>query len=136
MNKYNAKRINTSDGIFDSVGEYKYWLELNELKNDITIELRPVKIQRQIPFKFIVNGILICKYVADFVITYNDNSIEVHDFKNPYLLGKGKSTPAGAIFQYKKKLMKALYNIDIKIITNENTKNRKGKRQPIKIKSE
>lgn len=127
MNKYNARRINTSDGIFDSAGEYKYWLELNAFKQDITQPFRPDIIQRQITFKFVVNGLLICKYIADFVITFTDGTIEVHDFKNPYLLGKGKATPAGAIFQYKKKLMKALYNIDIKIITNENTKNRKGK---------
>ena len=128
MSKYNAKRINTVDGVFDSLGEYKYWVFLNTIKNAITSEKKPVEIKRQIKYKFIVNEVLIGSYIADFVITYTDGSTEVHDFKNPYLLAKGKSTPAGAMFQYKKKLMLALHNIELKIVTNENTKDRKNKR--------
>lgn len=120
MNKYKAKRINTADGIFDSIGEYKHYQSLLLQGGWITLE-------RQVTYKFIVNDILIGKYIADFVITYADGTIEVQDFKNPYLLGKGKSTPAGAIFQYKKKLMKALHNIDINIITNGITKNNQSK---------
>lgn len=129
MNKYKAKRINTADGIFDSIGEYKHYQSLLIDKN-ITM------VQRQVTYKLIVNDLLIGRYIADFVITYADGSTEIQDFKNPYLLGKGKSTPAGAMFQYKKKLMKALYNIDIKIITNGNTKNNQSKNRRGKIKFE
>jgi hypothetical protein len=127
VNKFKAKRINTPDGIFDSIGEYKYWLQLNTLKSDVSADRQIINIERQVVYKFIINKILIGKYIADFVITYSDATLEVHDFKNPYLLGKGKSTSAGAMFQYKKKLMLALYNIEVKTITNENTKNRKSK---------
>jgi hypothetical protein len=129
MNKYRAKRINTPDGIFDSIGEYKHWQSLKAISCDISNDCRPTQIERQVVYRFIVNGILIGKYVADFVLTYSDGMIEVQDFKNPYLLGKGKSTPAGAMFQYKRKLMKALHNIEIKIITNGNTKNNESKRK-------
>jgi len=120
MNKYKAKRINTADGIFDSIGEYKYYQSL-------LIDKNVTKVQRQVTYKLIVNDLLIGRYIADFVITYADGKTEVQDFKNPYLIGKGKSTPAGAIFQYKKKLMKAIHNIDIKIITNGNNENNKSK---------
>ena len=120
MNKYKAKRINTADGIFDSIGEYKYYQSL-------LIDKNVTKVQRQVTYKLIVNDLLIGRYIADFVITYADGKTEVQDFKNPYLIGKGKSTPAGAIFQYKKKLMKAIHNIDIKIITNGKNENNKSK---------
>ena len=135
MNKYNARRINTVDGIFDSIGEYKQWQLLLLAKNEQDESKRVTNLERQVTFKFIVNNILIGKYIADFVVTYADGTVEVQDFKNPYLIGKGKSTPAGAIFQYKKKLMKAIHNIDIKIITNGNTENIKSKNTGIKNKS-
>lgn len=134
MNKYKAKRINTADGIFDSIGEFKQWQLLVLAMTEEDESKRIVNIERQVTYKFIVNHILIGKYIADFVITYANGTTEVQDFKNPYLIGKGKSTPAGAIFQYKKKLMKALHNIDIKIITNGNTKNNQSKSRRSKIK--
>jgi hypothetical protein len=127
MNKYKAKRINTAEGIFDSIGEYKHYQRLL-LDKSIT------GLQRQVTYKLIVNDLLIGRYIADFVVTYADGRVEVQDFKNPYLMGKGKSTPAGAMFQYKKKLMKAIYNIDIKIITNGNTENNKSKSRRVKAK--
>ena len=126
MSKYNAKKIHTNEGVFDSVAEYNYWKRLNAFKSD-TANANPIEsITRQQTYKLTVNGVLIGKYIADFVVKYKDGSEEVIDYKNPYLLGKGKGTPAGALFQYKKKLMKAIHNIEIKIVTNESTKNRKG----------
>jgi hypothetical protein len=48
------------------------------------------------------------------VVTYCDGRTEVQDVKNPYLAtGKGRSTPAGQIFQIKRKLMAAIHGIDI-----------------------
>lgn len=116
QNKYFAKRVITNDGKFDSIAEYNHWLYLKTL---------PVKIERQVTFKFIVNGVLIGRYIADFVIHFEDGRKEVHDVKNPYLIGKGKSTPTGQMFNYKKKLLKALHNIEL--ITISNGENRKNK---------
>lgn len=117
-NKYNAKKIHTSAGTFDSTGEYEYYKKLQLLKNASNPSERVELIERQITFSFVVNGIVIGNYRSDFYITYADGHKEVHDFKNPYLVfGKGKATPAGQIFNYKKKLMKALHNIEIKVVT-------------------
>ena len=61
----------------------------------------------QVPFDLNVNGQKICKYIADFTYTIRniDNTSEeiVED-------AKGIETPE---FKLKKKLMKAIHNIDI-----------------------
>lgn len=56
----------------------------------------------------------IIKYFADFVVENNDGTIEVIDVKAfDKRSGKFRTTPE---FNKKKKLMKKLYNIDIKIV--------------------
>lgn len=121
--KYNNKPITTNDGKFDSYGEYRYWLKLNQQRNAVNPSERITNIERQKTFRFVVNGVLICKYVADFVIQYANGNEEIHDFKNPYLItGKGKSTPAASVFRYKQKLMQALYNKQIIVINGANCK--------------
>ena len=113
-NKFYAKKIITSEGKFDSIGEYKYYQQLLLLKKAIELKDRIVAIERQVNFTFVVNDVTIGRYIADFVITFGDGRTEVHDFKNPYVVkGKGKSSPIGQIFAYKKKLMKALFGIDL-----------------------
>lgn len=112
-NKYNAKRILTAVGTFDSMAEYKYFIQLNSLTQAVKLSERVLTIERQKTFNFIINGIKITSYRADFVVTYADGVVKVIDVKNPYLLGKGKSTPAAQNFNYKKKLMKALYGIEV-----------------------
>jgi len=117
-NKYNAKKVRTSAGMFDSMGEYKYFQKLQLLKNATNESERIVSIDRQTTYSFVVNGVYIGNYRADFVVKYANGREEVHDFKNPYLVtGKGKNSPAGAIFNYKKKLMLALHGIDIVVVT-------------------
>ena len=108
--KYFAKKVRTSTGIFDSMAEYKYWQKLQLLQRAGII----TEIQRQVPFPIIVNGHKITKYIADFVVTYSNGITEIHDAKNPYLIGAGKSTPAGQIFRLKQKLMFAVHGIEIK----------------------
>lgn len=112
-NKYNAKRLQTSVGTFDSMAEYKYFIQLNLMSNANKLSDRVINIERQKTFNFVVNGIKITSYRADFVVTYADGTTKVIDVKNPYLLGKGKSTPAAQNFNYKKKLMKAIYGIEV-----------------------
>jgi hypothetical protein len=117
-NKYNAKKVRTSIGIFDSIGEYNHYKKLCLLKNATDESQRVVDIQRQVNYSFSVNGIYIGQYRSDFVVHYANGRIEVHDFKNPYLTeGKGKSTPAGQLFNYKKKLLKAIHGIDLIVVT-------------------
>jgi len=117
-NKYNAKRVRTSAGTFDSIGEYNHYKKLLLLKNATDPKDRVTQIERQITYSFSINGIYLGQYRSDFVVTFADGRTEVHDFKNPYLTdGKGKSTPAGQLFNYKKKLMKALHGIDLIVVT-------------------
>lgn len=71
-------------------------LKLLEASGAITdLELQP-------KFPIIVNGVKVCTYVADF--QYNENGAKVTEDV------KGFSTP---VYRLKKKLMKAVYDIDI-----------------------
>jgi len=128
--KYFSKKVHTSVGTFDSSAEYSYYLKLQQLKRAGII----TEIQRQVKYPLEVNGQLITKYIADFVITKNNGTTEVHDAKNPYLLAKGSSTPAGQMFKLKSKLMRAIYGIEIKTelyekatVENCNTKSKRVK---------
>lgn len=93
------KNVRTeADGIkFDSSKEAKYYgiLKLRKAAGELTFE-------RQIKYDFTINGVLVCSYVADFVLNIAGKK-EVIDVK-------GMRTP---IYKIKKKLMKAIYGIDI-----------------------
>lgn len=116
MNKYGAKKINNEYGTFDSMGEYRLWLQLSQLRKAEDPTERVVELERQVIYPLIVDGVTITRYIADFRVTYADGRVEVIDFKNPYLKdGKGKSTPPAQLFNMKVKLMKALHGIDVKI---------------------
>ena len=87
-----------ADGIkFDSSKEAKYYgiLKLRKAAGELTFE-------RQVKYDFVINGILVCSYVADFVLQLPGKK-QVVDVK-------GMRTP---IYKLKKKLMKAVYGIDI-----------------------
>lgn len=115
--KYNANRIRSGELLFDSTAEWRQWVTLNLMRKAEDPRLRVIDIQRQVSYRMEVNGHLITTYRADFVVTYADGRVEVQDVKNPYLAqGKGKSTPAGQIFQLKRKLMAAIHGIEIKVI--------------------
>ena len=70
MNKYHSKKI-TRDGMtFDSIKEYRRWVDLSLLERAGKI----TNLQRQIPFVLIpsqrIDGKVVewpCKYIADFV---------------------------------------------------------------------
>jgi protein associated with RNAse G/E len=84
---------------FDSKKEAHYYAKLLILQDygEVT------NIILQQPFEIIHNSIKICKYKADFTVTYKDNHVEVIDVK-------GMRTP---LYRLKKKLVKAFYGIDI-----------------------
>lgn len=112
MSKYNARKIQTDYGIFDSKKEYQRWDELlkKQAKGDIS------NLRRQVPFLLIptqyVNGKLVerkCEYVADFVYVRNGETI-VEDVKG-YRKG-----PAYSYYVIKRKLMLEKHGIQIKEI--------------------
>lgn len=107
-NKYGAERVRSASGKkFDSKTELRRWEELLWLQKAGKIQ----DLQRQVKFDLIVNESKICSYIADF--TYKkDGDLVVEDSKNPYLCKKDRS------FIIKRKLMKALYGIEIKITGN------------------
>lgn len=63
------------------------------------------KVEREIPYQLVVNGVLVATYVLDFRVTYPDGRIEYVDCKS--------SATVTALFKIKKALMLAIYNIDV-----------------------
>lgn len=103
LNKYGVAPVDerTHGGIvFASKAELKRWLDLKNLERAGVIK----GLQRQVSFTLAHNGVMLCKYVADFVYTENGKPI-VEDVK-------GFAPP---IFRLKAKLMKAFHGVDIRI---------------------
>ena len=99
-NKYNAKKVTTEEGTFDSQAEYRRWCELKLLEK--AGEIRDLRRQTKFPLEF--NGVKFGFYKDDFDYRpANDVTITVEDLK-------GVKT---AIYRLKKKLMKAVHGIDI-----------------------
>jgi hypothetical protein len=109
--KYNNK-ICYQDGYkFGSLREREYYIVLKllkERKQIIAFDLQP-KFEYTITYSaFNGSGIMTqkAKYIADFRVFHNDGTITVEDVK-------GFET---AIFKRKKRIMKKLFNIDVKLI--------------------
>lgn len=94
--KYGNKKT-IVDGIkFDSKREAQRYGALQlMLKAGLISNLR-----LQVPYQITVNGMKVCKYVADFV--YEDKGVEIVEDV------KGMKTP---IYNLKKKLMKAVFGV-------------------------
>lgn len=103
-NKFGARKVEYDGRIFDSAKEAKRADELwmMKLAGEVT------KVEYQVPFECIVNGKKICKYVADFRVTYKDGTVEIEDVKGY------KKGAAYGYFKLKKKLVEALHGIEIK----------------------
>lgn len=100
-NKYHAIRVETVDGKFDSKSEFSRWCWLRQEEKAGRI----ADLKRQVEYSLDVNGMHICKYVADFVITLPDGRVVVDDYK-------GMMTDT---FRLKAKLMKACHGIEINV---------------------
>lgn len=89
------------DGIrFDSKGEARRWGELKLLERAGQIS----GLERQVPYRLEVNGVLVTKYVADFrYLDAKSGELVVEDFK-------GFRTPE---YRIKAKLMGALHRVRI-----------------------
>lgn len=102
--KYGNKKTEYGGFMFDSKKEAKYAQELDLLKSARDPRDKVHTWERQIPFEICVNGVKICKYIADFRVNYCDGREE-------YIDVKGVRTD---VYKIKKKLVEALYNIEIK----------------------
>lgn len=95
-NKYSAKKQTYAGMKFDSKGEAGYCQEL-----DWRIKAGEIQgYERQVKIPLVVNGVLICNYYADFVVTGKHGEKEIHEYKGLVL----------PLFQLKWKLLQALQN--------------------------
>lgn len=98
--KYGNRRVEYDGQKFDSAGECERYKILKIYEQQGLIYL----LQCQVPFKCIVSDELICTYKADFTYALSDTHRDIiEDFK-------GMRT---ALYKLKKKLVKAIYMIDI-----------------------
>ena len=108
--KYRNKKVIVDNGegsllTFDSQAEYiKYGELLLEQRQGLIQNL-----QRQVTFPINVNGHKVCKYIADFVYTKGDKQFVI-DVKSAY-------TAKMPVYRLKKKLLWALYGIEIIEVT-------------------
>ncbi len=103
VNKFKAKGTWEDDGFFSSKKELARYRQLQLLE-----KLGEIKnLKRQVPYKLVVNGVLISKYIPD--AEYDDC------FTGKHVVEDTKSVFTKNLRPYKmcKKLMKALFNIDI-----------------------
>ena len=107
MNKFNAKKITIDGIIFDSKKEAAFYHRLCLLKNAKNINDRVLSIDLQPRFDIIINLKRIGFYKADFRVLYADNTVKVYDVKGC------KVGAAYQLFRFKKKIIEALYNIEI-----------------------
>ena len=103
MNKLHAKKVEVDGFLFASKAEARHYSELKlaEKAGDI----RDLELQHKI--KCVVNGFLVCTYIADFVYHEKNGRLVVEDVKGY----RGGSTYA--TFRVKAKLVEALYGIRI-----------------------
>ena len=100
--KYRNKKTSVDGNTFDSKLEAGRYIELKRMQEAGLI----FGLQTQVPFVLEVNGILICRYVADFTYKDCDGNHIVEDVKS-------KPTASRSEYKIKKKLMLAIHRIQI-----------------------
>lgn len=98
-NKYHAKKTDVDDITFDSRAEAGRYMQLKLLL--AAGEIKDLVLQERFPI--VVNGQKIGTYIADFSYTTADGVRVIEDVK-------GVKTP---VYRLKKKLVRALYGIEI-----------------------
>lgn len=99
MSKWKNKFVKTDEGTFHSKKEYNRWCELKLLATGGLIR----ELKRQVPFELCVGGVLVTKYVADFVY-FEAGERVIEDTK-------GALTPE---YKLKSRLMLAVHGIVIR----------------------
>lgn len=111
--KFNNKKTEYNGVLYDSLLEVDYAKYLDVLKNGKAIK----DWERQIPIRLVINGKLITKLIADFVITNKDKTISYKEIKSPF-------TAKQPLFRLKVKLLKALHpELDYEIVLTKDIKN-------------
>lgn len=105
VSKYKAKKTFLDGILYDSKKEAAFASKLEMLKKAKPLSERVISFERQPIFDIVVNGQKICRYIADFEVTYADGRIEVIDVKGM------KSGAAYQMFRLKKKLVEAVHGI-------------------------
>ncbi len=106
-NKFNARKITCSDGVFDSVKEYKFFLQLKAQMKAADPEFRVQSIERQVRYDIAIAGKKIAFYKLDYRVNYASG-------KKRYFDVKGCRTGAAyQFFKLKKKCVQAIYEIEI-----------------------
>lgn len=106
-NKFHAKKTIIGDLKFDSRKEADYYCLLELQKKAKNEADRVVEIELQPRFDMIVNGINCGFYKADFGVTYASGVKKIFDVKGL------KQGAAYQIFRLKKKIVEAIYKIEI-----------------------
>jgi len=100
MSKYHAVPTIVGDICFDSKKEAARYQELKLLERAGEI----IRLELQPKFEIVVNNVKICDYLGDF------RYIDAHNMETVTEDTKGVKTP---VYRLKKKLVKAIYGIDI-----------------------
>jgi hypothetical protein len=101
--KFGAKKTIVDGITFDSKWESERYGQLRAMeRGGIVTDLK-----LQVKYDIIINDIKICRYIADFVYKEESPDGKVKEIVED---AKGFETPE---FKLKKKLMKAVHNIDI-----------------------
>src|SRR5690349_2426269 len=99
--KYHNVRVACDGYVFDSKREMQHYQELKLLV--YTGQIRDLQLQPA--FSLDVNGVHIANYIGDFAYTDLRGSYVVEDVKS--------AATRTAVYRLKKRLVKALYNVDI-----------------------
>ena len=95
--------------VYDSKLEMRYRQHLDLLTKAVKDCDRVILINEQVPYECFVEGKKICTYMMDYEVEYANGNIEFVDVK-------GVRT---AIYRLKKKLVEAIYGIEIKEVTTK-----------------
>src|SRR5688572_15165165 len=100
------------DGIkFASKAQAKRYAELKLLERAGAIS----DLRAEVPFRLEVNGVLVCKYVADATYTERINDPQAIGERFVAEDTKSPATRKNPVFRLKAKLMKAIHGIEIRI---------------------
>lgn len=95
--------------VYDSKLEMRYRQHLELLTKATNEKDRVVEIAEQVPYDCYIKDKKICTYRMDFEVIYANNRVE-------YIDCKGVKT---AIYRIKKKLVEAIFGIEIKEVTTK-----------------
>ena len=101
-NKYGNIKTTVGGITFDSKLEAKRWTELCLLERAGVI----ANLERQVVFPIVINGAKVCAMKPDFCYTNSHGVKVVEDTKSV-------ATAKNAVYRLKKKLIKAVYDVDI-----------------------